>query len=170
MRLWNLFRKRSDTPYVAPYQHFHNDYELYYLWEGKRTIFIKHRIVTLNEGDVLFINKQTIHQSLDMKDSNLHERVIINILPAFFHNWHDSIPSIDLTPLFQAPCTIVSLQGEERRQIESSLQWMEHIRMDDPIQFAHASLKLLDILFTVANQSRQTPLESWGSGKYTHTY
>ncbi len=57
--------------------HFHNQYELYYLLTGERYYFIEDRIFHVKPGNLVLINKNDLHKTTDANTQD-HERVLIN--------------------------------------------------------------------------------------------
>lgn len=78
----NLFRiewVKKTTPYSMSSKHYHDYYELYYLWSGERLYFIKNRTYHVHQGDLVLINVNEIHKTLEA-GSDSHERILI-----YFH-------------------------------------------------------------------------------------
>jgi len=63
--------------------HSHDYYEIYYLYSGKRKYFIKDNIYTINNGQLVFINRNDLHRTIDAGAREC-ERLLINFKPAFF--------------------------------------------------------------------------------------
>lgn len=63
--------------------HFHDHYELYYLLSGERIYFIKDRSYRVKAGDLVFVDRNTVHKTLEsgMPD---HERIVLYVKPELF--------------------------------------------------------------------------------------
>lgn len=64
-----------------PRSHKHTDYELYYLTEGDRYLFVKNRFYTIKAGDLFLIAPGTEHRTLD-SDQKAYRRITFNISPS----------------------------------------------------------------------------------------
>ena len=53
--------------YNMSYRHYHDAYEIYYLLHGERDYFIKDRTYTITKGDLVFININDLHKTVDTK-------------------------------------------------------------------------------------------------------
>lgn len=63
-----------------PRSHKHTDYELYYLTEGERHLFVKDRFYTARTGDIFLIAPGIEHRTLDT-DRKGYRRITCNISP-----------------------------------------------------------------------------------------
>ncbi|WP_366296346.1 AraC family transcriptional regulator [Paenibacillus sp. AN1007] len=69
--------------YSMAADHFHDHYELYYLLSGERIYFIKDRSYRVKAGDLVFVDRNTVHKTLEsgMPD---HERIVLYLQPELF--------------------------------------------------------------------------------------
>lgn len=112
-------RLRREQSYNMPVNHYHDHYEIYYLLSGKRYYFIQDRTYLMHEGDLVFIDKNTLHKTLDANDQP-HERILLNFdTPWVSTIGHDS-HAIALAP-FQHKQRIFSLSGANRTIVENLL-------------------------------------------------
>lgn len=63
--------------YAMPVHHAHDVYELYYLFHGERTFFIRDRSYRIERGCFVFVEKEELHKTIDAEVPN-HERLVIN--------------------------------------------------------------------------------------------
>ncbi len=63
-----------------PVYHFHDTYELYYLFSGKKYYFIKDRTYLVSEGNLVFINRHDLHRTIDA-GAPVCDRLLINFKP-----------------------------------------------------------------------------------------
>lgn len=120
MALYEIERMRRDRPFSMNVNHFHDHYEIYYLLSGKRYYFIQDRTYFIQEGDLVFINKNELHKTRDA-DSHQHERILLS----FDDNWVRSVGNDDATALLLVPFEqkqhIFSLTGSNRTLVENLL-------------------------------------------------
>nr|WP_255570386.1 AraC family transcriptional regulator [Cohnella sp. CFH 77786] len=62
--------------------HFHAQYELYYLFSGERNYFIRDRTYSVHAGDLVFIPKNELHRTSEASEP-AHERMVINFTDDF---------------------------------------------------------------------------------------
>ncbi|WP_254776840.1 AraC family transcriptional regulator [Paenibacillus sp. yr247] len=117
--LYEIERLRRDHPYSMTVNHFHDHYEIYYLLSGKRYYFIQDRSYFIQEGDLVFIDKNELHKTRNV-DIDPHERILLS----FDDRWIRSIgedASTHLLVPFQQKKIIFSLRGSNRTFVESLL-------------------------------------------------
>ncbi|CAM3553093.1 AraC family transcriptional regulator [Marinicrinis lubricantis] len=61
-----------------PITHFHPNYQIHYLLKGKLNYVIDNRKYTVQQGDLLFINKYDVFQTVSSDDSPTFERIVIH--------------------------------------------------------------------------------------------
>ncbi|MBD2867652.1 AraC family transcriptional regulator [Paenibacillus arenilitoris] len=74
--LYVEYRRRSE-PFTMAEDHYHDYYEIYYMLSGQRVYFIRDRSYSVEQGDLIFINKHELHKTMQAGDS-AHERVILH--------------------------------------------------------------------------------------------
>lgn len=77
-----ITRQKHDEIFNMPNFHYHNVYEIYYLLEGRRNYFIQDKIYPVVKGDIVLININDIHKTMDFNNSS-HERILINFQKDF---------------------------------------------------------------------------------------
>ena len=60
-----------------PDNHYHDNYEIYYLLSGERYYFIKDRTYHIDRGDIVLINMYDMHRTINFKTES-YERILIN--------------------------------------------------------------------------------------------
>lgn len=134
-----------------PRSHKHTDYELYYLSEGERYLFVKDRFYTAKAGDIFLIAPGTEHRTLD-SSQKAYRRIACNIAPALIPQ--GSVPEQEL--YFVRPTAPVA----QVLQKEAAVIYAEASPME---QFA-ATMKMLSLLlaqpeFKQANTNISPTLE-----------
>lgn len=71
---FSITKRKMDSFYNLPSPHSHNEYEIYYLINGTRKIFLDDSIYILNRGDLVFIPMNTLHRVTYGNDKP-HERI-----------------------------------------------------------------------------------------------
>ena len=74
--------------------HYHDDYELYYLEEGRSRLFLDNKIYTLREGDLALIPRGMIHRVTSIKNIS-HTRVVAMIPYDFIMSVLESLGAED---------------------------------------------------------------------------
>lgn len=77
-----ITRQKKDNKFNMPTCHYHNVYEIYYLLDGRRNYFIQNKVYPVVKGDIVLINIQDIHKTMDFNNS-FHERILINFKKEF---------------------------------------------------------------------------------------
>lgn len=99
--------------------HFHSEYEIYYLFSGDRYYFIKDRSYNIQPGDLVLIGSDQVHKtSFNMLP--YHERIVVYYRPDYF----DSISGEDrelLLSVFQQDYPLLRLNLQERLTVEEML-------------------------------------------------
>jgi AraC-like DNA-binding protein len=82
-----LIEQVHRTEPFARNNHFHSNYEIFYLFSGERSYFIKDRSYRVAAGDLVFINKYEVHKTSDLGPLG-HERIVINFSDSFLGEDH----------------------------------------------------------------------------------
>ena len=64
-----------------PHFHSHNQYEMYCLVSGTRTLFIDNTILSLKPGSVVIIAPNVLHKFVDASSDNMYSRLIFTYTP-----------------------------------------------------------------------------------------
>lgn len=95
--------------------HMHQCYEVYYLFSGERGYFIKDRTYTIREGDLILINSNEVHKSLEVGVPN-HDRVVMYYEDIFFKRYYPDEAAFLLSPFQES--RVLRLNMKERFHIE----------------------------------------------------
>lgn len=119
---FEIERLRRDKRFSMPVNHFHDNYEIYYLLSGKRYYFIRDRSYLIEEGHLVFIDKNVLHKTHDV-DAAHHERILLN----FGDPWIDAASAnqaaaaeLLLAP-FRGKQPVIPLHGANRTFAETVL-------------------------------------------------
>ncbi|WP_238177763.1 helix-turn-helix transcriptional regulator [Paenibacillus contaminans] len=107
---------KRTSHYTMATNHFHDQYEIYYLLEGERYYFIKDCPYRIGKGDIVFIDKYELHKTGDAGLPG-HERILINFDDRFLDCSH--LPM--LSGPFQAKLRRLTLTEGHRERMEALL-------------------------------------------------
>jgi len=100
--------------------HFHVDYEIYYLLEGQRNFFIKDKVYDIRKGDLVLVDKNEIHKTFDA-GAPFHQRILINFKKNYLNNFLVEANTYDLLKCFHKNTYVLRLKHEDQRYIENLL-------------------------------------------------
>ncbi|GAA3409193.1 AraC family transcriptional regulator [Paenibacillus hodogayensis] len=100
--------------------HVHDQYEVYYLLKGRRSYFIKDRLYTVQQGDLVFIPKAVLHRTL-FAGSLQHQRIVLNFTDTFLERSRATGSKLDLLKPFHSPYPTLRLKEDDRRYAEALL-------------------------------------------------
>lgn len=116
--LFSVQRKKADASLNMSVNHYHNVYEIYYLVQGFRNYFIQDRTYSVEKGDIVLINVQDIHRTMDSKNSP-HERILIYFHESFIADVAKE--DINLIEFFTGDSKVLRLNVSEQVYVESIL-------------------------------------------------
>lgn len=119
--LYVEYMKRSE-PFTMSDEHYHDYYEIYYMLSGRRIYFIRDRSYSVEQGDLVFINKNELHKTMQTGEAS-HERVIIHLDDATIKRLSSNHSAFLLTP-FQQQGHIIRLPRQEQLVIEGIIRKM----------------------------------------------
>src|SRR5512133_102420 len=90
---------RRHEPCSMPLYHYHDSYEIYYLLSGSRYYFINDRRYKVEKGDLVVIDKGSLHKTM-YGGSPMHERVLIIFDPAYIQDILRQSADVDLLQVF----------------------------------------------------------------------
>lgn len=97
--------------------HYHSQYEIYYLLYGDRNYFIQDRVYNVKKGDLILINSNVLHKTMG-GFSDSHERILIEFDLSFFDDFLVSDANLQLFNAFLHDSNILRLSESEKKQIE----------------------------------------------------
>ncbi|HZK26197.1 MAG TPA: AraC family transcriptional regulator [Thermoclostridium sp.] len=113
-----IARQKHDSTFSMASCHYHNDYELYYLLEGRRNYFIQNKVYPVVKGDIVLINIQDIHKTMDSNNS-VHERIVVNFKKEFIAPIFED--EVDLLNCFLSDHKVIKLNVSEQSFVQSIL-------------------------------------------------
>lgn len=113
-------RHKFKNPSSMANCHYHNGYEIYYLHEGERLYFIKDKTYHIKKGDIVLINPNEIHATINIGNSVL-ERSLISFNHDYLKNIDSFFPDISFFDCFKKENPVISTTPHERLVVESIL-------------------------------------------------
>lgn len=123
-------RRKREQYFDMKHSHFHPYYEIYYLYSGKRRIFVNDTLYTLGRGDMLLIDKNVLHRTTYISDEK-HERFAINFSDKYLIPLFDQYSKEVVLDCFQLP--FLTIHYKRREYIEDLFQKLiyESNHLDD---------------------------------------
>lgn len=104
--------------------HYHDCYELYYLYSGERYYFIQDKTYYVSAGSFVLINPYEIHRTGNLGSFGF-DRMLIHFSRELLEDYRRVDPSIDLYRCLDANIHILSLDPREQIFAQMLLQTME---------------------------------------------
>lgn len=137
------------------FSHYHDMYEIYYLWEGEKYCFIKDKYYKLQKGSLVFVNRYDLHY---MTASPNEGAVRFHILfrKEYIKEFFDSF-NLNLLECFECDNHILNLSDEQRQIVEPIILALfnEFRRKPDGFRIYIKSL-LLQLLLIFARNTKDT--------------
>lgn len=107
--------------FSMPIKHFHEEYEIYYLLQGQRYYFIDGKTYDIQAGNLVFVNKNQIHQTSQSSSAG-HTRILIELHEQPFKQFLSLTNEISLESFFAAHQGVVVLDDAGQKEIETLLR------------------------------------------------
>jgi AraC-like DNA-binding protein len=115
-----IWKERFQVPRNMMSNHYHDAYEVYYLLEGERDYFIKGRTYHIQKGDLILIDVNELHKTMDAPFS-IHERILLNFKKDFLSPELQNLSSTDLFACFHQNNNLLQLSSEGQDFIKDLL-------------------------------------------------
>ena len=113
-----------DYEYTMPTKHLHDEYEIYYLLEGKRLYFIGQNTYLIGKGTMVFINKNVIHKT-GLASGPYHDRILIEFAGEPFGSFYSFFGDLSLEDFFEKHQGVMEFDERERNYVENLLLGMQ---------------------------------------------
>lgn len=130
--------------------HYHDDYEIYYLLEGYRHYFIKDKVYDIKKGDLVFVNKNEIHKTFHA-GAPFHNRILINFKKSYLNNILVETNNYDLLSCFHESIYVLRLKIDEQKQIENLIFKMLY-EYDNQVNSSSIYLKIMLSEFLILSE------------------
>lgn len=121
----SFFIERSNVPVPIPSHiyHYHDCYELYYLYSGERYYFIKDRTYHVESGSLVLIKPYEIHCTANFAQYG-YDRLLINFKEDFIEDLLPVFKKTNPLECFENEINTIILNPREKQFIESLLETM----------------------------------------------
>lgn len=106
------------SPLNMKNDHYHPQYEIYFLLSGDRNYFIHDRVYDVQKGDLVLISSNVLHRSVDGY-SDSHERLLIEFDISFFDGFLVNYNDLSLLNAFSKDNSILRLDMSEKKDFEN---------------------------------------------------
>lgn len=153
--------KRSNS-YLMNANHYHPQYEIYYLLSGDRNYFVQNRVYRIQRGDLVLINTNVLHKTIS-GSSEYHERLLIEFSSSYLDNFVKTEHVQSILAAFHNNHNLLQLKDTERKQMEgcffqiikeSKLHGIENNRM-----LTVYFLEMLELINRFAEESKSVEYE-----------
>lgn len=131
---FGMSKDNQILPKPSPFYHYHDRYELYYLYSGELYYFIKDKTYHVKSGNLVLVDAYDIHATTNFAEFG-YNRMLINFKKEFIASFLNSINSVDLFACFRKNIHVIRLNASEQFYIENMLQFMFHEYTDQPEGF-----------------------------------
>ena len=145
--------------HTQQHYHYHNCYELYYLYSGERYYFIKDKTYHVTRGNLILIKDYDIHCTTNFAKHG-YDRMLINFKKEFIDGFLDSVNDIDLFECFKKDIHIIRLDAQEQHFIEQLLRSMHNEYKNETTGYLTYLKTALIQLLTFTNRHNDQLAES----------
>lgn len=143
------------APKPTPHYHYHNGYELYYLYSGERYYFIKDRTYHLEKGALVFIDPYTIHCSANFEESGF-DRMLFNFRKEFIEKLLLALGVADPFECYRRFSRVIQLNLHERAFVETLFETMlDEYNKGDAASEAYIQTSLTQLLLFISKSEHQ---------------
>lgn len=117
---FHIERVSNTTPHSMPKHHYHDAYELYYLYSGDRSYFIENETYHITRGSLVLIKPYQIHSTRNFAKSG-YNRILITLKKEFLEDFSKAMGDVDFFRCFDGDSPILLLDFSKQSYIESLL-------------------------------------------------
>lgn len=142
-----FMQRRSDPNPTKEFQHhYHDYYELYYLYSGERYYFIQDKTYHVTGGSFVLINPGEIHQTGNLGNFG-YDRMLIHFTKELLEDYLNVDMSVNPYRNLEREIHIISLDPQEQNFVETLLHTMEREYQNNSLrENAYIKLTLLQLL------------------------
>lgn len=146
---------QTKTPQSELPNHFHDWYEIVYVYGGKGTFFIDYRFIDMEKGDVFVIPANTIHYSIPNSEDPITSTAIF-FNPLLMAD-QSSRETFSYLQIFDESSRLnnyrYSLNNEQQKQLESMFETIDSEFTQKKIGYNQAALLQLQLILLHINRS-----------------
>jgi len=147
--------RQTKTPKSELPNHFHDWYEIVYVYGGKGTFFIDYSFIDMEKGDIFVIPANTIHYSIPNSESPITSTAIF-FNPLLMTNL-SSRDTFSFLHIFDESSRLnnyrYSLNNEQQKQLESMIENIDHEFTHKKSGYNQAALIQLQLILLLLNRS-----------------
>ncbi|MBQ9120516.1 MAG: helix-turn-helix transcriptional regulator [Lachnospiraceae bacterium] len=117
-------RRNDSTPRREFLHHYHDCYELYYLYSGERYYFIQDKTYHVTGGSFVMINPSEIHRTGNLGNFG-YDRMLIHFSRELLEDYLDMDKGLNPYKNLEEEVHIISLAPQEQKFVEMLLHIME---------------------------------------------
>lgn len=97
--------------------HFHNEYEIYFLTEGERLFFFNNRAYQVKKGSLILVDTNLIHMTHAPEDDTTgYTRIILYIDKFKMQQFDEKFPHLNLVPFFREHYGVYNLTQKQQEK------------------------------------------------------
>ena len=120
---FTIDRQLKEKPGNAHSYHYHDSYEIYYLFSGDRYYFIKDKTYHAKRGSLVLIKPYEIHCASNFSEEP-YERILISFKKSFLSELASAFPGVNFFKSFENDVHVVDIPIAEQIFLESLLNSM----------------------------------------------
>ncbi len=164
----NFEKEIVDIPKSMSRCHYHQMYEIYYLYKGERKYFIHDQMYHLKKGDLVIIPPNTSHASFNCENSQ-YERFLINVDTRYIQDCAKQFNEIDFFEFNTNNLFVFSFTPDEQICIENIFNNIFNLSASGDFSRSHMQISVMQILFHIylkqrisqkGNPSQPTPISN----------
>ncbi len=121
--LFWLERANESAAISEKHYHYHDCYQLYYLYSGELYYFINNKTYLVKPGNIVLVNSYDIHCTFASSQKH-SERLIIDFKREYIEQLLCALGEVDLFGSFEGGIHLLKLNMQEQNRIEALLQNM----------------------------------------------
>ena len=148
--------------------HYHDCYELYYIYSGECYFFIKDRSFLVQQGNIVLINSYDIHCAT-ITTNKKASRFVLFFKKAFIEQFLSPVEANNLLSCFQNSIPIIRSTPQEQHTIESIFQTMISERRNKEDDYnTYLCTCLIQLLITINRHNDTQTLSRLSYANSTH--
>lgn len=159
--LFQIDYKKQDEEYTMPEAHYHDYYEIYYLYSGERHYLLEDRIYRIHQGDLIFIPPNVIHQTAEGGGAGGHERMLIYFSRRILNGFLTKKEQAYVLACFKHKLKALRLSSVDQILLESILGKMRSEDKRKPAYFSLYQKMLLSELLIFSSRKASEQLEDY---------
>lgn len=155
------------TPTSMMNYHYHNLYEIYYLYSGEKYYYINDKCYPIKKGDLVIVNKYDIHYTAAAENQG-SERMLVDFKEDFLKEMLP-LKDIDLLECFHKDFNVIELSLQDQSLVETLFNRMlQEFEKKKDGYLAYLKSSLIQLLIIINRYSREKNVVKTGYINQTH--